>query len=168
LPARPVVDVLAAGERDGHWQAWHPAGGVGLGVITLAWLGWQMVSFRSSAGERRQQLKLLFGVAVAIVCSIIYQALNSLPGAWGTVGRIIGYGTNALPVSVGVAILKYRLYDIDPIISRTLAYAIVTGTLVGVYAGLVLLATQVLAVRSPVGHPVTSCAPGSARHRGGP
>ena len=40
--------------------------------------------------------------------------------------------------------------DIDRIISRTLAYAIVTGLLVGVYAGLVLLATQVLAIRSPV------------------
>jgi cation transporter-like permease len=47
-------------------------------------------------------------------------------------------------VSIGVGILKYRLYDIDRIISRTLAYAIITGLLVGVYAGLVLLATHVL------------------------
>ena len=50
----------------------------------------------------------------------------------------------------GVAILKYRLYDIDRIISRTLAYAIVTGLLVGVYAGSVLLATQVLKFHSTV------------------
>ena len=57
----------------------------------------------------------------------------------------------ALPVSMGVAILKYRLYDIDRIISRTLAYALVTGLLVGVYAGLVLLATQVLGFSSTVG-----------------
>jgi hypothetical protein len=56
----------------------------------------------------------------------------------------------ALPASIGVGILKYGLYEIDRIISRTLAYAIVTGLLVGVYAGLVLLATQVLAVTSPV------------------
>jgi len=56
----------------------------------------------------------------------------------------------AVPVCVGVAILKYRLYDIDRIISRTLAYAIVTGLLVGVYAGLVLLATGVLRVHTPV------------------
>ncbi len=49
-----------------------------------------------------------------------------------------------------MAVLKYRLYEIDKIISRTLAYAIVTGLLVGVYAGLVLLATQVLTIKSPV------------------
>ncbi len=45
---------------------------------------------------------------------------------------------------MAVAILKYRLYDIDRIISRTLAYVIVTGLFVGVYVGLVVLATQVL------------------------
>jgi hypothetical protein len=59
-------------------------------------------------------------------------------------------GFLAIPLCVGVAILRYRLFDIDRVISRTLAYAIVTGLLVGVYAGLVLLATQVLTIRSPV------------------
>jgi hypothetical protein len=59
-------------------------------------------------------------------------------------------GLAALPVGIGVGILKYRLYDIDRIISRTLAYAIVTGLLVGVYAGLVLLTTQVFRVHTPV------------------
>jgi hypothetical protein len=59
-------------------------------------------------------------------------------------------GIAALPVSVGVAILKYRLYDIDRIISRTVAYAIVTGLLIGLYAGLLLLATEGLQVHSTV------------------
>jgi hypothetical protein len=63
---------------------------------------------------------------------------------------IAWFGVAALPVSIGVAILKYRLYEIDRIFSRTLAYAIVTGLLVGLYSGLVLLATEVLRFSSPV------------------
>ena len=55
-----------------------------------------------------------------------------------------------LYTAVAVAVLKYRLYDIDRVISRTLAYAIVTGVLAGVYAGLVLLATGVFGVHTPV------------------
>ena len=64
----------------------------------------------------------------------------------------------AFPVSMGVAILKYRLYEIDRIISRTLAYAIVTSLLVGIYAGLVLLATRVLGFHSSVAVAVSTLA----------
>jgi hypothetical protein len=60
------------------------------------------------------------------------------------------FATFALPVAMSVAILRYRLYEIDRIISRALGYAIVTGLLVGVYAGLVLLATRVLSFHTPV------------------
>ena len=66
------------------------------------------------------------------------------------VAGLAWFGFAALPVGIGVGILRYRLYDIDRIISRTLAYAIVTGLLVGAYAGLVLLATRVLSVHTPV------------------
>ena len=66
------------------------------------------------------------------------------------VDNLAWFGLAALPVSMGVAILKHRLYEIDRIISRTLAYAAVTGVLVGVYARLVLLATHVLDVTTPV------------------
>jgi hypothetical protein len=63
----------------------------------------------------------------------------------------LGSGAAALvPVAIGLAVLRYRLYDIDRIISRTVAYAIITGLLVGVYAGPVLLATQVLRLHTPV------------------
>ena len=47
-----------------------------------------------------------------------------------------------IPAAIAAAILKHHLYDIDKIISRTLSYTIVTGLLIGVYAGLVLLTTQ--------------------------
>jgi hypothetical protein len=55
-----------------------------------------------------------------------------------------------VPAAVAVAVLRYRLYDIDRVISRTLAYAIVTGLLAGIYAGLVLLATGVFRFHSTV------------------
>jgi hypothetical protein len=55
-----------------------------------------------------------------------------------------------LPVCVGVAVLKYRLYEIDRIISRVISYAIVTAMLAGVFAGLVLLATVALPFKTPV------------------
>jgi hypothetical protein len=53
-------------------------------------------------------------------------------------------------VCMGVAILKYRLFDIDRLVSRTIGYAIVTGLLLGTYAGIVLLTTHVLKVHVPV------------------
>jgi hypothetical protein len=71
-----------------------------------------------------------------------------LAAALGVAELLVGLA--ALPVSIGVGILRYRLYDIDRIISRTLAYTLVTGLLIGVYAGLVLLATRVLSVHTPV------------------
>jgi hypothetical protein len=105
-----------------------------------------VLSWRRASEDRRQQLKwLMVGSAVAVAGFIISNTVPALdPGAIA-----VGVGV-VLPVCLGVAILKYRLYDIDRIISRTLAYTIVTGLLVGVYAGLVLLTTQVFLVHTPV------------------
>jgi hypothetical protein len=124
-------------------------------VLLLCWLASivsQAASYRRSSGERRQQLKwLLTGAVAAAAALLLSAALHgtpvSLAGAAGVAGVA---GLLALPVTMGVAIFKYRLFDIDRIVSRTLAYAIVTGLLLGVYAGLVLLATHVLGVTGPV------------------
>jgi hypothetical protein len=67
------------------------------------------------------------------------------------VGNIVALGEVALPLSMGVAILKFRLYEIDRLISRTVSYAIVTGLLAGVFVTVVTLATDVLPFSSPVG-----------------
>ena len=76
--------------------------------------------------------------------------IGNRTGLWTLVEGLAAIGILALPVSIGFGILRFRLYDIDRIISRTLAYAILTGTLVGIYAGLVLLATQVFRFHAPV------------------
>ena len=89
------------------------------------------------------------GGAVALVSFIASGVIGAAGGVWQVVGGVAIIGIAALPAAMGVAILKYRLYEIDRIISRTLAYAIVTGLLVGVYAGLVLLARQMFSANSP-------------------
>jgi hypothetical protein len=123
---------------------------LGLGlilVIVLSFVAHQVLSWRRATGERRQQLKwLATGAAVTLAVIAVSLGFSST----SVLGEILGIGIAALPVGIGVGILKYRLYEIDRIISRTLAYAIVTGLLVGVYAGLVLLATRVLPLSSPV------------------
>jgi hypothetical protein len=133
-----------------------------LAVFWLVFVARQVLSWRRADGERRQQLKwLMSGAAVCMAATTVIAVGGTLAASAGTLaasaspaaqavvdGATIGMA--ALPVSVGVAILKYRLYDIGRIISRTLAYAIVTGLLVGVYAGLVLLTTQVFRIHTPV------------------
>jgi hypothetical protein len=115
----------------------------------------QALAWRHADGERRQQLKwLMSGTAVAIVSIVLIVIVGNLDTTAGPAGTAVvgtaSIGIAALPVGMGVAILKYGLYEIDRIISRTLAYAIVTGLLVGVYAGLVLVATHVLSFHSTV------------------
>jgi hypothetical protein len=126
-----------------------------LAVFWLVFVARQVLSWRRADGERRQQLKwLMSGAAVCIAATVVIAVGGTLDAsaspAVQAVLNGVAIGILALPVSIGVAILKYRLYDIDRIISRTLAYLIVTGLLVGVYAGLVLLTTQVLRVHTPV------------------
>ena len=124
-------------------------------VLAVCWLGsvaGQVASYRRSSGLRRQQLKwLLTGSVIAGIGIPLATWLSGRPGLPGVAGSIIGAATLlALPFCMGVAIMRYRLFDIDRIISRTLAYAILTGLLVGVYAGIVLLATRVVSVNEPV------------------
>ena len=124
--------------------AYNQALAVGL-LVLLAGGASMIVRFRRSGTEERLQLKW-FMYASAIAAVVIFVAAqhgNDPLLEWEVVFPLI-------PVAVGVAILKYRLYDIDRLISRTLGYAIVTALLVGLYAGLVLLATQVLSITSPV------------------
>ena len=94
-----------------------------------------IVRFRRSGPEQRQQLKwFVYASAVSALVVFVTVVLGYVP--------LLEFEivVPLIPAAVGVAIFKYRLYDIDRLISRTLAYVIVTGLLVGVYAGLVILA----------------------------
>jgi hypothetical protein len=145
--AAPVVRVDSSGtpftidHPSGSGLLWVVVVNIGFFALLISWVVWlavQIPKYRRSSGERRLQLKWLYGgAAVFIVCLGIGVLQSGSTGVAGVVGAVLAVGVAALPVALGVGILKYRLYEIDRIISRTLAYAIVTGLLVGVYAGLV-------------------------------
>jgi hypothetical protein len=113
-------------------------------LVFLVGAASMVVRFRRAGQEQRLQLKWFLYASVVSGVVVWVAALTNDPlPEFDAVFLLI-------PAAVGIAILKYRLYDIDRLISRTLAYAILTGVLVGVYAGLVLLATQVLGFHTAV------------------
>jgi hypothetical protein len=105
-----------------------------------------VVRFAKSSGEERLQLK--WCAAAALLLVVVFVASIWVNSAVVNVLQSLAF--LCLWTAIATAVLKYRLYEIDRIISRTLADAIVTGLLVGVYAGLVLLTTQVFRVHTPV------------------
>ena len=117
---------------------------------------------RARASERAQLRWLVYAGALIVVIFLAEMVAGQIIGPGTTATNLqnaVSSGGGALvPVAIGIAVLRYRLYDIDRIISRTVAYAIVTGLLVGVYAGLVLLATHVLKVHGPVAVAVATLA----------
>ncbi len=117
-------------------------------VLSVLWAAVLAVRrFRRATGQERQQFKWLAASALLLLITFpVAAAFNSsnyggIPFSVALVG---------LPVSVGIAVLRYRLYEIDRLISRTISYAILTGLLVAVFIGIVALATDVLPFSSPV------------------
>ncbi|HEU4494208.1 MAG TPA: hypothetical protein VFR69_08455, partial [Rubrobacteraceae bacterium] len=100
------------------------------------------VRLRGSVGVERQQLKW-FAYAVAaltlgIVLNIVSQVVDI---AWFTRVATVFFtlATTGIPISIGIAILRYRLYDIDLLINRTLVYGSLSVTLIALYFGVVVV-----------------------------
>jgi hypothetical protein len=154
-------DLAALDSRSGSTAWLSPVRAVIFPILVVFWLSFiarLLLSWRHASIERRQQLKwLLTGCAITLASGVL--SIAAVPAAFqSTVNFISDLGFVALPVCVGIAVLRYRLYDIDRIISRAVAYAIVTGVLIGLYAGLVLLATHGLSFRTPVAVAVSTLA----------
>ena len=104
-----------------------------------------VMRFRRSTGTQRLQLKWLATAGAALALVYLVAMIVSIPYSWGggdTPGWVSGIQESSLfffvliPIAIGVAILRYRLYDIDRIINRTLVYGSLTAVLAGVYVGL--------------------------------
>jgi hypothetical protein len=114
-----------------------------------------VVRFRRARGVERQQLKWF---AYAAILAVIGMLLTILPdavgvstaGPFGLVGRALtSAGVVGIPVAAGVAILRYRLYEIDRIIQRTLVYGLLTGLLGVVYATAAVVLGQLVGQDRP-------------------
>ena len=121
-------------------------------VSTLLFVARQVLAFRRASGMYRQQLKsMLTGGGVCLGGLVLTIALGGISGQiWYVLSNAAFLGINALPIGIGVGILRYRLYEIDRLISRTLSYAVLTATLVGVFVAIVAVTTRVLPFSSPV------------------
>jgi hypothetical protein len=123
-----------------------------LGLVMLAALagpfllavGSVVVRYRDGGAIERQQLKWFAGASAVMVISVALGSSNIGPLAESGWLLTIG-GLALLPVAIGVGVLRYRLYEIDRIISRTIGYAVVTGVLLLGVAGAILVSQAILA-----------------------
>jgi hypothetical protein len=111
-----------------------------LGSLALASL---FLRFRRASGVEHQQIKwLVFIFSVlflgATLAYIVYSATEAR-WAWSVGQSLLAVGSVGVPIAMGVAILRYRLYDIDSLINRTLVYGSLTLLLAAVYFGGVTL-----------------------------
>jgi hypothetical protein len=111
-------------------------------LLTLGCAGSVVVRFRRAGGVERQQLKWF--AAGAGQLAVLFALALGVPGLWNrwvslTVSDVVfGISFALIPVTIGIAILRYRLYDIDRLIRRTLVYGLLTALLAAVYASLAL------------------------------
>jgi hypothetical protein len=127
------------------WIASLPDAFAGLGVLLASILGVAAVIARYGRGSTIERHQLRWFVA-AVLLAAVPIAISPQPGIGGPQWLLVAeIGLFLVPVAVGIAVLRYRLFEIDRIISRTLGWAIVTGVLVAVFAGLVVALQAILA-----------------------
>jgi hypothetical protein len=120
----------------------------GLTILVAAWS--LVVRFRRARGVERQQLRWVALAATLTAVTVLGIVAAAAIGIGTALDWLLGVCMALLPVAIGAAILRYRLYDLDRIISRTLAYGLLTVLLGAVYAGVILGLGQLLGQDSPL------------------
>ena len=126
---------------------------VGLAVSILAVVvgaASLVVRFRQARGVERLQLRWVALAAAPLTLMVPIVVAGSAMGRPGLVDELLAVCVAPMPLAITAAILRYRLYDLDRIISRTLTYGLLTVLLGGGYAGVVLGLGQRLGRDSPL------------------
>jgi len=140
--ASPAADTLDGplGTSISLALGWASLVGTLLWALTLiAAVASLVVRFRRSHGVERQQLKWFVSAAAVVVSLQLPGLLVPVASVPPVIGVLSNLSFGLLPVSAAIAILRYRLYDIDLIINRTVVYVLLTAVLAGVYTGAVAL-----------------------------
>ena len=123
------------------------AGALERGILGLVAVGSLFLRLRRARGEEREQIKwLAYAASVVVIGAILTYVIPEATGAqWvGDVGlALLAVGFVGVPIAIGIAILRYRLYDINLLINRTLVYGTLTATLVALYFGGIVLLQRV-------------------------
>jgi hypothetical protein len=118
-----------------------------LGIVAAASLFARM---RRARGVERQQLKwFAYATVVLVGGAVLDFTISEWTGVrWlGEIGFVLTLvGLAGLPIAIGIAVLRYRLYNIDRIINRTLVYGALTATLLALYFGVIVLLQRVFVV----------------------
>jgi hypothetical protein len=143
-PVLQFVGVLV-GDRTTIGYVLETAGIAAIVLAALAAAGSLLLRWRHASGDVRQQLKWV-GVASAVVFLVLVTVVIVVAFRPALIEEAFLYFSLAyacVPVSVGIAILRYRLYDIDLLINRAIVYVSLTGVLAGLYAGSTALVQRV-------------------------
>jgi hypothetical protein len=138
--APAIVNPLGVRGSIGLWRVVEGVGNPLLGLMVIAAIVSLVVRFRRAGGVERQQLKwLALAGVVAVVVGVLVDVveLTGLVGHADT-GNLLLASFAGIPIATAIAVLRYRLYDIDRLLNRTLVYAVLTALLGTLYAGAVL------------------------------
>jgi hypothetical protein len=135
----PDGDLTVINTPPAWFDAVQTASLAAVGACALVWVGVQSRRWRRATGEQRQQVKwLIMGAGTALAC-LGFMLLG--PGASSSGLLRLAFdvalpiGLSALPVSIAIGILRYRLYEIDVLIRKTIVYGALAGTLAVLYLG---------------------------------
>lgn len=141
-----MLPLYGGGEPAGVFGALYAFGFFGGLLAVLAGVASLVVRFRRARYPERAQVRLLLAAIVTVVVAFSGSQiiLTVLDIGSEQVADLFGLVLVVIPVTVGVAVLRYRLYDVDRLISRTLAYTLLTTVLAAVYTVVVVVSGQLL------------------------